>query len=70
MPPAIPVEAIRATIADFLNAEQIATQADLNAAGGHIRVCAYVRARVANCPADNMAFYDVVKMTLRALLPE
>ncbi len=70
MPPAIPVEAIHATIADFLNAEQIATHADLDAAGGPIRVCSYVRARVANYPADNMAFYNLVKAALRALLAE
>jgi hypothetical protein len=62
-------EAIRATIADFLNAERIATQATLDAAGGSIRVCSYVRARVANCPADNMALYNEVKEVLRALLP-
>ncbi len=62
-------EAIRATIADFLNAERITTQPALDAAGGSIRVCAYVRARVANCPADNMALYNEVKEVLRTFLP-
>jgi hypothetical protein len=70
MPAILPGHAIRAVVADFLNAERIATHADLNATGGAIRVCSYVRVCIPNCPADNMVLYNEVKAALRALIPE
>ncbi len=76
------LEAIRAAVASFLNDKQLASHDALANAGGLIRVCSYVRARLQDVNLgdnggqrprvldDNMALYNAVKECVRDLLPE